>query len=70
MPEVIWVYVQENRIFRNHVCVLLFSFPLSVLAIDYHGPDCVRHKTQKFDFYTTELNTYLSFFSHNSKIEQ
>ena len=34
------------------------------------GPECVRHKTQKFDLYITELNTNLSFFSHNSKIVQ
>ena len=35
-----------------------------------HGPKCVHRKTQKFDLYTTELNTNLSLFSHNSKIVQ
>ena len=36
----------------------------------YHGPECVRHKTQKFDLYTTDLNTKFIYFSHNFKTVQ
>ena len=49
-----------------------FTYPLATIIVRLvnHHPECVHHKTQKFHLYTTELNTNLSFFSHNSKTVQ
>ena len=40
---------------------LLFA-DVIITPVLNHGPECVRHKTQKFDLYITDLNINLSFF--------